>query len=142
MAWTNIPNANLAAGAPIRSVDLLALRDNISAVANADSGAPKIVNAAISSGIVNSLNGQTGAITNTGFNVIGSYIAGGNSANANVNSTYATPQVMNANWDSENNRYSPQQSYSSTSGTWRMMGYCGFGLSATGGCAVLFVRIS
>lgn len=27
-SWTNIPNANLAAGAPIRSVDTLALRDN------------------------------------------------------------------------------------------------------------------
>jgi hypothetical protein len=28
MAWTNIPNGNLAAGAPIRSVDHLAMRDN------------------------------------------------------------------------------------------------------------------
>jgi hypothetical protein len=28
-SWTNIPNANLAAGAPIRSVDTLAIRDNI-----------------------------------------------------------------------------------------------------------------
>jgi hypothetical protein len=27
-SWTNIPNANLAAGAPIRSIDTLALRDN------------------------------------------------------------------------------------------------------------------
>jgi hypothetical protein len=42
MAWTNIPNANLAAGAPIRSVDLIALRDNIPAVADGLSGAPKI----------------------------------------------------------------------------------------------------
>lgn len=43
MAWTNIPNANLAAGAPIRSVDTIALRDNIPALAAGDSGAPKIV---------------------------------------------------------------------------------------------------
>jgi hypothetical protein len=42
MAWTNIANANLDIGAPIRSVDLLALRDNISAVPNGDAGAPKV----------------------------------------------------------------------------------------------------
>lgn len=32
MAWTNITNAQLAIGAPVRSIDLLALRDNILAV--------------------------------------------------------------------------------------------------------------
>ena len=41
MAWTNISNANLDVGAPIRSIDILALRDNITAQANGDSGAPK-----------------------------------------------------------------------------------------------------
>ena len=29
MAWTNIPDANLDAGSPLRDVDLMALRDNI-----------------------------------------------------------------------------------------------------------------
>lgn len=47
MPWTNIPNANLAAGAPIRSVDILALRDNISAVPDGDAGAPTITGKAI-----------------------------------------------------------------------------------------------
>jgi hypothetical protein len=41
MAWTNISNANLDVGAPIRSIDILALRDNITAQANGDAGAPK-----------------------------------------------------------------------------------------------------
>ena len=41
MAWTNISNANLDVGAPIRSVDILSLRDNIAAQANGDAGAPK-----------------------------------------------------------------------------------------------------
>ena len=27
--WTNIPNGNLAAGAPIRSIDILALKENV-----------------------------------------------------------------------------------------------------------------
>lgn len=51
MAWTNIPNANLAAGAPIRSVDTIALRDNITAVADGDSGAPRIKDAAMTDGL-------------------------------------------------------------------------------------------
>jgi len=50
MAWTNIANANLAVGAPIRSVDLLALRDNVSAVPNGDSGAPRIKAEALNGG--------------------------------------------------------------------------------------------
>jgi hypothetical protein len=56
MAWTNIPNANLAAGAPIRSVDTLALRDNISAVPNGDSGAPRNTDASIADGITGGTN--------------------------------------------------------------------------------------
>ena len=53
MAWTNIANANLQVGAPLRSVDILALRDNIPAVMNGDTGAPKIKAAAF--------EGQSGA---------------------------------------------------------------------------------
>ena len=47
MAWTNITNAQLAIGAPVRSIDLLALRDNITALANGDSGAPRITDSSI-----------------------------------------------------------------------------------------------
>jgi len=50
MAWTNIANANLDVGAPLRSVDILALRDNITALANGDTGAPPIKAAAFGSG--------------------------------------------------------------------------------------------
>jgi hypothetical protein len=50
MAWTTIPNANLDVGAPIRSVDILAIRDNITALANGDTGAPPIKAAAFGSG--------------------------------------------------------------------------------------------
>ncbi len=34
MAWTNIPDANLDAGSPLRDVDLMALRDNIAYARN------------------------------------------------------------------------------------------------------------
>lgn len=50
MAWTNIPNANLDVGAPLRSVDILALRDNITALANGDTGAPPIKAQALGAG--------------------------------------------------------------------------------------------
>ena len=50
MAWTNVANANLDVGAPIRSVDILAIRDNITALANGDTGAPPIKAAALGSG--------------------------------------------------------------------------------------------
>lgn len=52
MAWTNIANGNLDVGSPVRSVDILALRDNIPALANGDSGAPKIKNAAYDAGSI------------------------------------------------------------------------------------------
>jgi hypothetical protein len=64
MAWTNIPNANLGVGSPVRSVDLLSIRDNIPAIANGDTGAPKIKNAAYDAGSItpDKLNGnQTGS---------------------------------------------------------------------------------
>jgi hypothetical protein len=40
--WTTIPTASLEPGAPARSVDALALRDNPIAIAEGASGAPKV----------------------------------------------------------------------------------------------------
>jgi hypothetical protein len=50
MSWTNIPNGNLAVGAPIRSVDQLALRDNPIAIAEGATGAPRIRAEALNGG--------------------------------------------------------------------------------------------
>jgi hypothetical protein len=50
MSWTNIPNANLAIGAPIRSVDQLALRDNPIAIAEGATGAPRVRAEALNGG--------------------------------------------------------------------------------------------
>lgn len=41
-SWTNIPNSSLETGAPARSVDALAFRDNPVAIAEGATGAPKI----------------------------------------------------------------------------------------------------
>jgi len=106
MAWTNIPNANLAAGAPIRSVDLLAIRDNFAAMANQDAGAPPLVK---------SLNGQTGAITTNTFNSfsstagfrLGSFIAVGSTVpGSSLLKQDSIGSLVNAG----------------ASGTWRFMG--------------------
>lgn len=123
MAWTNIPNANLAAGAPIRSVDLIALRDNIAAQANGDAGAPKTQNAAIASGIVNSLNGQSGAITNTSYDVIGSYVSGIGNAGLGVGAVVSGSSISVY---STGTGAAPLGSSAGTlSGTWRQMGAIG-----------------
>lgn len=45
--WTDIPNASLEPGAPARSVDAIALRDNITALAEGATGAPKVLTAAL-----------------------------------------------------------------------------------------------
>jgi hypothetical protein len=47
--WTDITDASLEPGKPVRSVDLLALRDNTIAIARAEAGAPKVIAAAIES---------------------------------------------------------------------------------------------
>jgi hypothetical protein len=44
MAWTNIDDTFLEPGKPLRSADLIALRDNAVAIAQGLSGAPKVTN--------------------------------------------------------------------------------------------------
>ena len=42
MTWTNITNAAVAAGAAVSTALMTALRDNVTALANRDAGAPKV----------------------------------------------------------------------------------------------------
>ena len=54
--WTTITDATLEPGKPIRSVDGLALRDNVTALAEGAAGAPKIQNAAMDTNSVDNAN--------------------------------------------------------------------------------------
>ena len=54
--WTTITDAILEPGKPIRSVDGLALRDNVTALAEGAAGAPKIQNAAMDTNSVDNAN--------------------------------------------------------------------------------------
>jgi len=51
--WTTIPDSNLDAGKPIRSIDGKALRDNPIAIAEGSTGAPKITNNAFTDNTIN-----------------------------------------------------------------------------------------
>jgi hypothetical protein len=136
MAWTNIPNANLAAGAPIRSVDLLALRDNIPAVANGDSGAPKVQTNGINDSAVTTAKLATNERMNT-TNVLGStagasvgavgtyaYCAKVTSGSVSAGSTISGSSLRYGGLGRDANEGAFENQYSGTpAGTWRAMGY-------------------
>lgn len=44
--WTEVPDSNLGVDSPGRSIDIISIKDNITALAEAANGAPKIVAAA------------------------------------------------------------------------------------------------
>lgn len=61
--WVNISNSNLQPGAPARSVDAIALRDNPIALAEGAVGAPRIQTAAIADLAVTGAKIANGTIT-------------------------------------------------------------------------------
>lgn len=61
--WTNISNTNLQPGAPARSVDVIALRDNPIALAEGAAGAPRIQTAALADSAVTNPKIANGAVT-------------------------------------------------------------------------------
>ena len=103
------------------------------------------------SGGVSSLNGQTGAITNTDLYAIGSYITGrpGNGTNYAVNSTiagsslYSVTPVARHSSGATFASYSPNTATFSgdliNTGTWRVMSGA---IAPQGGYTGLWVRIS
>lgn len=61
MAWTDKANMLLGIDDPARSVDVNAIFDNIPALANGDTGAPDIVEAALSASVQTKLNAGANA---------------------------------------------------------------------------------
>lgn len=137
MVWTTITNAQLAVGAPIRSVDLLALRDNITAAQNGDVGAPQqqtagIADNAVTAAKVNKGNGIGTSGTQLvvacpAFNTVGSYAfgclrlenqagtisSGGNYAAGGGNLQLNVSAVTAGG---------PERQFGVLSGTWKWMG--------------------
>ena len=63
MAWTDIPDTNIEPDKPILATDILAIRDNITAQANGDPGAPQQQTAGIADLAVTNAKLATGAVT-------------------------------------------------------------------------------
>lgn len=151
MPWTNIPNANLAAGAPIRSVDLIALRDNIPALANGDAGAPQIQTAGIANNAVttaklatneqinttNILNATAGATAGA----VGTYmLAGANTqTNIGVNVTRAGSGLTSTYFSNGGNILASNQILA---GTWRALQQDFSGSYGANQLSLLYLRIS
>jgi len=151
--WTTITDAALEPGKPIRSVDGLALRDNVTALAEGAAGAPGIARAALidypwgNEDIRNSTLGaekfQSGATERNWVLGRTSDAAGG------AVGTYAFAEAdagaASAFGDSiSGSRLTPSNvavnSSGSVSGTWRCMGFAYGGTGSAG--TTLWLRIS
>jgi len=110
-SWTSIPNSSLETGAPARSVDALAFRDNPIAIAEGATGAP----------------GISGAVINIGVYDIGSVISASKVTSGTVNpgSNVSGSTLRLAGISSVSDGSSPLVSIygSGISGTWQCVGY-------------------
>jgi hypothetical protein len=96
MAWTVLSDATLEVGKALRALTMRNLRDNITAVANGDAGAPQIQTAAIAGSAVTAAKIAAG-------NVLTANIADGNVttakiADANVTSGKLAATTNEVNW--------------------------------------------
>lgn len=62
-SWTTIPTSVLDVGKPVRSIDIIALRDNITAVTEGAAGAPKVQTAGITDGSITTAKIAEGNVT-------------------------------------------------------------------------------
>lgn len=131
--WTTITDAALEPGKPIRSVDGLALRDNVTALAEGAAGAPRIENAALDTDSVTNVkvvNVTLGAEKfQTGTTERDWVLARTSDAGAGAVGTYAflktiTPVAFNQNISGSvlTPSNSENDSLGSVSGTWKCMG--------------------
>ena len=141
--WTTITDRALEPGKPIRSVDGLALRDNVTALAEGAAGAPKIKNAAVNTGVLGAEKFQTGTderdwvlgrTSGAAAGAVGTYafaLAGAGPASgfgASISGSRLTPSNVAVN----------PSGY--VSGTWRCMGFAYGGTGSAG--TTLWLRIS
>jgi hypothetical protein len=143
MAWTDIDNTLVSAGALPFATTVQALRDNPIAIANGDAGAPKVQNAGLATinaavlatdaAMVNFVLARNAGAT---VGVVGSYMVAWNTTTTNINSngTIAGPNLRykstgsgaGKTFDSISNSTTtfPTSGTSTLSGTWRTMQAC------------------
>lgn len=147
MTWQAINDSELVSGSPLKSSIAFRLRDNTTAVANGDAGAPRIQNAALDTNSVTNVkvaNGTLGAeklqtgtdeinwvmarIAGASAGVVGDRIMASYSGGSNVEfgETRAASEVNPSN---SNGNLSPAVSLS---GVWMCLGYADNTGGATG----------
>lgn len=118
--WTTLPDATLEPGKPIRSIDVLALRDNPVAIAEGASGAPKILDAALGPTV-------TSAGTTWVQNRIAGSIAGAVGAYSFLGAAISSNITIGSTMAGSSLRYATSAEFGvllngAPSGTWRCMG--------------------
>lgn len=144
--WTNIGDTFLEPGKPVRSVDGLALRDNPIAIAEGASGAPRIVNAAVTNGTLGAEKFQTPSTTERDWVLSSTALSavGAVGTYALLEKLSAGDVTQGATEPGSSLNYaaaSGTQSVASPSGTWRLMGQAdggGVGAASTS----VWLRIS
>lgn len=144
--WTNIGDTFLEPGKPVRSVDGLALRDNPIAISEGATGAPRIVNAAVTDGTLGAEKFQTGTTERdwvlarsaaASVGAVGTLALLKNQSNPAVTpgSTVAGSSLVYASAAGSDNATSP-------AGTWRAMGYAEASTEPNANRTTSFLRIS
>jgi len=123
MAWTVLADSLFTVGKPGKGSIFKSLRDNITALANADAGSPPIVFAAIQAGMAGVTVGSVGTYALL-YNTVSETVVAG--------TTRAGSQLLYASAGTSAGAY--------VSGTWRCMGYSD--TATTDSRTTLWLRIS
>jgi hypothetical protein len=139
--WTDVSSTVLEPGDPIRSVDIIAIKENVIALSEGASGAPKILTAAINDAAVTSGKLATGTnerdwvlgrTAGASVGAVGTYafLATTNTSNASADAfgaTRAGSTLLPAGNVSQGENFSGNSlngsASGSVSGTWRCMGF-------------------
>jgi hypothetical protein len=121
--WTNVTDTVLEPGQPIRSVDIIAIKNNILAVPAGAANAPRIADAALDTTVTNAgtnwvLNRTAGAVSG----VVGTYAL----LRRYTNFGFEGPDLFlagsNLGYSNGNGAGTDAMSRVTPSGTWRSMG--------------------
>lgn len=127
MTWTNIPDGNIDPDSPLRSVDLIAMRNNPIAIADGDPGAPRITDGALDTVTVSTTGTDwiNNRIALSTVGAVGTYaflvpVGIGADVTTLPGATLAGSSLhyADSNSDSVAGGYG-----ANPSGTWRLMGY-------------------
>jgi hypothetical protein len=131
--WTNVPNTVLEPGDPIRSVDIIAIKENVIALSEGASGAPKILATALNTG-TNERDWVLARTADASLAAVGTYAfigRAGTAGQVNAGSTAAGSGLFYTG-------ILATTSGSPGTGTWRAMGF----LSNHPNDGTVFLRIS